>query len=128
MITRNETQEIIDSWYSSFDTKRHVTEHGIPLRGERGQHLPVFVKLSNLGPYRRLVYTTVHIEVEGKFRPYGGDSLTLCGKRLGFGRYFWPQEWRPEYHTCKTCHKFAQSPELMAGLERRLTAKMEGKR
>lgn len=79
-----------------------TTPFGIPLRDLNG------VKRTNqsggYGRHRRL-FRTVHIE--SRNRPYGGDSLTLCGRTFRQGAYLFVFRWFNDYRMCKSCHDIA---------------------
>jgi hypothetical protein len=80
---------------------RRTSDHGVPLSGAG----VTFVKLSNYYYSKRGVGTAVHIESGDQ--PYGGDSLTLCGRTLRIGAYLFLFVWESDlgYRTCTQCHK-----------------------
>ena len=84
---------------------KQASDHGILLAGAG----VTFVKLSDYFHSKRgagvHVYTAVHIESGD--RPYGGDSLTLCGRTLPMGAYIFVYVWEPDlgYRTCIQCWK-----------------------
>jgi hypothetical protein len=83
-----------------------VSDYNVPAAG-----VVVFVKSYNIEPKPygspvRRIYKAVHIENEHD-RPYGGQSLTYCGRTLETGSYQFVRRFMAWWHTCKACHKSA---------------------
>ena len=87
------------------------SDHRVPLADSANysrRPLVDFVKLQNVrsdpyGSRNSRIFTVVHIE-NTLDRPYGGQSLTYCGRLLEVGHYMFVLRWYGDYTTCKVCH------------------------
>lgn len=111
------------------DEREDNTEHGVPVGGWPLAHdmtLVEFVRLyrrhfspsSATGKQASYYGMICHIE-NTHDRPYGGQSLTYCGRLFETGTYYFLRYWQSKYRTCKGCHSRAMKvvPEYRSFVE-----------